>query len=147
MAICGFAICRPNIFSNLQILRSADPNLLRTCNFRKSANSSLFCLQIFLSVLWWKICGFAVCVLAHQQNLQICNLRINQKKFADSYISENLRICNCRLRPRICRFKKIVVRPPLQICHQCQQYQWQIATIISDTSSKPEVKNLVALSL
>jgi hypothetical protein len=46
VAICGFAICRPNIFCNLQILRSADPNLLRTCNFRKSANSLLFCLQI-----------------------------------------------------------------------------------------------------
>ncbi len=43
VAICGFAICRPNIFCNLQILRSADPNLLRICNFCKSANSLLFC--------------------------------------------------------------------------------------------------------
>ncbi len=39
------------------------------------------------------------------------------------------------------------MRPPLQICNQCQRYRWQIATIISDTSSKPEVENLVALSL
>ena len=30
---------------------------------------------LILSVLWWKICGFAICGLAHQQNLQICNLQ------------------------------------------------------------------------
>jgi hypothetical protein len=55
--------------------------------------------RLIFSVLWWKICGFAICGLAQQQNLRICNLGINQKKFADSHISE---IYNCRLSPRIC---------------------------------------------
>jgi hypothetical protein len=88
-----------------------------------------------------------ICSLQTGSPTKFADLRINQKKFADSFISENLRICYCGLRPRICGFKKIVVRPPLQICHRCQRYRWQIATIISDTSSKPEVKDLVALSL
>jgi hypothetical protein len=43
---------------------------------------------LILSVLWWKICGFAICGLALHQNWRICNLRINEKKFADSHISE-----------------------------------------------------------
>jgi hypothetical protein len=33
-------------------------------------------------------CGFAICGLVHQQNLRICNLQINLKKFVDSHISE-----------------------------------------------------------
>jgi hypothetical protein len=32
-------------------------------------------------------------------------------------------------------FKK-VVRPPLQICHRCQWYRWQIVTSINDTGGK-----------
>jgi hypothetical protein len=32
--------------------------------------------------------GFAICGLAHQLNLQIYNLRINEKKFVDSHILE-----------------------------------------------------------
>ncbi len=43
---------------------------------------------IIISLLWWKICGFAVCGLSHLRNLRICDLRINQKKFVDSLTSE-----------------------------------------------------------
>ncbi len=49
---------------------------------------------LILSVLWWKIFGFAICGLAHQQNLQIwiCgsikrNLRTRiSQKFADLWL-------------------------------------------------------------
>ena len=93
--------------------------ILRTCNLRTGSPTKFADLQ------------FA------DQSKEICRL-LYLRKFTD------LRL---RIETRICRFKKIVVRPPLQICHQCQRYRWQIATIISATSSKPEVKNLVALSL
>jgi hypothetical protein len=72
------------------------------------------------------------------QSKEIC-IFVYLRKFTDLRLrieTKNLQI-----------FTKIVVRPPLQICHQCQRYRWQIATIISATSSKPEVENLVALSL
>jgi hypothetical protein len=39
--------------------------------------------DFILSVLWWKICRFAICGLAHLRNLWICGVLINQKKFAE----------------------------------------------------------------
>jgi hypothetical protein len=54
---------------------------------------------------------FAICGMAHLRNLQICYLRINEKKFkalefADAYLRK-LRICIFRT------LKKTFVRPPL----------------------------------
>jgi hypothetical protein len=74
-----------------------------------------------LSVLWWKICGFAIRGLTHLQNFQICDLQINQNKYADmkfanSHISEicGFAIANraqefadlgfCELKKQLCKF-------------------------------------------
>jgi hypothetical protein len=54
----------------------------------------MFCNEETLEVNQWisgsaillfslQVCGFAICGLRHQGNLQICDLRINRNKFAD----------------------------------------------------------------
>jgi hypothetical protein len=86
------------------------------------------------------------------ENLRVCNLRTGlptkfadlqflDLQFADQYKEicglaylRNLRICDCGLSPRICGFKKTVAWPPLQIYSMIYE-------------KKPEVKNLLALSL
>jgi hypothetical protein len=86
------------------------------------------------------------------ENLRVCNLRtgsptkFSDLQFADQYKEicglaylRNLRICDCGLSPRICGFKKTVAWPPLQI------YSGAWGKLIDER--KPEVKNLVALSL
>ncbi len=57
---------------------------------------------LFLSVLWWKICGFAIYGLANQQNLRICNLQ---------FAVQSKEICGLSL--RICEFKKKLLGNPL----------------------------------
>ena len=81
-----------------------------------------------------RIWGFAICGLAHQQNLRICNLLINQKKFADSHISE---ICGFELRI-FCTFLN-------KFETALMGYSGAWGKLIHE--KKPEVKNLVALSL
>jgi hypothetical protein len=94
VAICGFEICGLNIFCNSQILRFADPNLLRTCNFRKPAiftflltNNCLKCsnsnfYQIKNSAK--RTCFNVKFFLSYGGNLRICSLRTGSPtKFAD----------------------------------------------------------------
>jgi hypothetical protein len=45
VAICGFAICRPNIFMQLADLQFADSNFIADLLFCKSANSLFFSLE------------------------------------------------------------------------------------------------------
>ncbi len=93
--------------------------------------------MLILSVFQWKICGFAICGLAHQQNLRICNLGIKQKKICGLTYLRNLQICDCGLSPRICGFKKnscaatFANLPPVSTipvvnCHQYQRHRRSI---------------------
>ncbi len=126
-AICEFAICWPKFIADLQLQQLWKFFMFMLINTYLKCSTSIFYLIknsakqtcswlldsfaikggnfvkrcLILSVLKWKICRFAVCGLVHQQNLRICNLRINEKKFADSHTSEILRICDCGLSPRI----------------------------------------------
>ncbi len=163
VAICRFAIFRPNIFWQFVDLGFADQNLkipqickffifrltntylnCTNANFYLITNSAIqICSRLLDSFaikenLWWEICEFAICGLAHQLNLQICNLQFadQSKLICRLAYLRNLRICNCRLSPRIWEFRKKVAQPSLQICHRCQYYRWQIATSINNTSGK-----------
>ncbi len=92
----------------------------------------------------------SLCLLV--ENLRICNLRIGSPtKFADLHFADqskeicglaylrNLWIFDCRLRPRICGFKK----------NSCFAIFANLLRGLGETDSwkKPEVENLVAQSL
>ncbi len=91
-----FAICEPNIFCDLRICDFSANSLcfsLLNCEINKFGQTNCgrllgsFATQggnfrcFVLSVLQWKVCGFANCGLAHLRNLRICDLRIEQNKF------------------------------------------------------------------
>jgi hypothetical protein len=108
LAICGYAICGPSCFCGLETstilkffifllksiyIKCSNPNFYDKKSSRllgsfaiKGGNFLDRCFILF--VLWWEIYRIAVCGLAHIRNLQICDLRINRKKIADSKTSE-----------------------------------------------------------
>jgi hypothetical protein len=108
-AICDLRICWPKFIADLQLsqiwdffiflltntyLKCSNANFFQIKNSAKQTCSWLldsfaikegnFFLNMFNSL--WKICRFAICGLAHQQNLGSCNLQINQKNLHVSEI-------------------------------------------------------------
>jgi hypothetical protein len=135
---CDLQICWPKFIADLQLpqiweffifllantyLKCSNSNFYQMKNSAKQTCSWLldsFAIKggnlkkrcLILSVLWWKICGFAICGLAHQQNFQFTD---QSKEICGFAYLRNLRICDCGLSPRICGFKKTVAWPSLQI--------------------------------
>ncbi len=70
--------------------------VLAANQFGSAAETLLFSLQI---------CGFPICGLEHQGNLRICDLRINNYKFADlrfaGWNTQEFADFDCGMSPRI----------------------------------------------
>ncbi len=111
-AICGFAICWPKFVADLKLLqickffifllintylKCLNPSFYIKNSAKKTCSSLLdssaieggnFKKCLILSVFWWKICGFAICELAHQfgdETQQNLRTHISQK-FADLWL-------------------------------------------------------------
>ncbi len=106
---------RPEHYENLEQYSACGHKVpAPSKQWESGSETLLFSLQIY---------GSTNCGLGHRGNLRICDLRINQYKFAICWLAHlrNVRICDCGINPRICGFatcgltKKL--SPPLFEAH------------------------------